>query len=260
MGLRDTSRRPIECGTSRRRARSKSAAGLVSLLTLAVSATGDAPGTSWPAFLLPPETFPASIVASVERVWTAPTLARTIEGPTVGAPYAVYVAFVDSPDVSAAAARFRHLAKYEVEPLAGDAYRAEDGAGARGTYRVLAREPRRRVILSHGEYSGPLIGAISGSALSVLDLEPDHDGADSVGQHLTVYVRIDNAVAAAVARLLVFLFGGIADRKLAAGLTVTAKVTEWAVEHPADFCAWLAQTPLDPARQARILAVLPPCR
>src|SRR5439155_243252 len=77
---------------------------------------------------------------------------------------------------------------------------------------------------------------------------------------LTAYVRIDNRVAAAIAKLLVPLFGYLADRKLVEGIRVSAAIAEWAVEQPAEFCAWLAQEPLGPERRARILAALLPCR
>ena len=79
-------------------------------------------------------------------------------------------------------------------------------------------------------------------------------------QTLTAYVRIDNRVAAAIAKLLVPLFGYLADRKLVEGIRVSAAIAEWAVEQPAEFCAWLAQEPLGPERRARILAALLPCR
>ena len=73
-------------------------------------------------------------------------------------------------------------------------------------------------------------------------------------------MRIDNRLAAAIARLLIPLFGYLADRKLAEGIGVSAVVAEWAVEEPAAFCAWLEQEPLRPERRARILAALPSCR
>ena len=77
--------------------------------------------------------------------------------------------------------------------------------------RVLRREPRRRIILSQGQQPGQILGTISGSALTVLDLEPR---ADRVNSRLTAYVRIDNRFAAALTRMLVASFGFLADRKL----------------------------------------------
>jgi hypothetical protein len=197
------------------------------------------------------------VVSTVERVWSAPTIERTVKGRTVRAPFAVYVAFVDSPDVTAAAGRFRKLARYEVEPLDDDRYLADDHDGAFGVYRVLVREPYRRVMVSWGQHSGHILGVIRGSALTELELTPR---SDAVEQTLTAYVRIDNRLAATIARILIPLFGYLADRKLAEGIELSAAVAEWAVEEPEAFCAWLEQEPLRADRRARILTALPSCR
>lgn len=227
------------------------------VVVLAAAVGGDGPTEAWPPFLPPAESLPAELVAAVERVWREPTLSRTVRGRPARVPFDVYVAFVDSPEVTAAAARFRQLARYEVRALGDDAYEADDGDGARGVYRVLVREATRRVMLSRGEHSGLLLGAIRGSALTVLALEPrDRE----VAQTVTAYVRIDNRVAAALARLLVAVFGFIADRKLAETFTVSAAVAEWAVERPDEFCPWLDAEPLPTERREAIRGVLLPCR
>ncbi len=223
------------------------------LVILATGASGQ-PAALWPAFLEPRDAFSADVVATIEHVWNESTFTRTVHS-GVYVPFAVYAAFVDTPDVTAAAARFRKSARYEVTPLGNERYLADDGDGARGQYQVLRREPKRRVILSWGQHSG-LLGTVKGSALSVLDLEPQGNAVD---QTLTVYVRIENRVAAGLARLLIVLFGGIADRKLSEGFRVTAGVAEWAVDRPDEFCAWLTQEPLRQERRERILVVLRSC-
>ncbi len=230
---------------------------LVLLLGLTAVATGQPLTPAWPKFLVSRDAFPPDVVSAVEHVWSEPTLRRTVQGPPARAPFDAYLAFVDTPDVTAAAARFRKLARYEVEPLDDDRYVADDRNGARGMYRVLVREPNRRVMVSWGQHAGSILGTIRGSALTVLDLTT-HD--DAVEQTLTAYVRIDNRVAAAIAKLLVPLFGYLADRKLVEGIRVSAAIAEWAVEQPAEFCAWLAKEPLGRERRARILAALLPCR
>jgi hypothetical protein len=228
----------------------------VLLLGLTTVATG-APSPPWPPFLTARDGFPPDVVSSVERVWSELTLYRTVKARPARAPFEVYLAFVDTPDVTAAAARFRKLARYEVEPLDDDRYVADDRDGAHGVYRVLLREPTRRVMISWGQHAGRVLGTVSGSALTILDFTQH---ADAVEPTLTAYVRIDNRVAAAIARLLASLFGYLADRKLADTIDVSAGVAEWAVAQPEEFCAWLTQEPLRPARRGRILAVLPGCR
>ena len=225
------------------------------LLTLATSA-GGAPAGLWPSFLGSHHAFSPEVSAVVERVWSEPTLSRTVNGPRAHVPIDVYVAFVDVPEVTAAAARFRRLAKYEVQVLDDDHYRANDGEGARGHYQILRRQPCQRVIFSQGEHAGPILGTIKGSALTILDLEPRGDAVDLT---LTAYVYIDDPVAAALAQLLIKIFGLLADHKLTEALRVTAGVAEWAVDRSGGFCEWLAREPLQPVRRNRILAALPVC-
>jgi hypothetical protein len=107
-----------------------------------------------------------------------------------------------------------------------------------------------------GEYTGPMLGTITGSALTVLDLE---SRGDVVDPKLTAYVYIDDPVAAVLARLLMATFWRLADRKMAEALRVTAGVAEWAVDRSGGFCEWLAREPLPSVQRSRILAVLPAC-
>lgn len=136
------------------------------------------------------------------------------------------------PEVTAAAARFRNIASYHIQPLDDDRNRADDGAGARGFSQVLHRDGLRRVVLSRGEHTGAMLGTISGSALTVIDAGAD---GDRVQPLLTAYVRIDDRVAASLAQILIASFGFLADYKLAEGLRVTKAVAEWAIDPSGGF-------------------------
>jgi hypothetical protein len=232
--------------------------GLFAAATLVLALAADSEGAAvapWPPVLGARAAFSSEVSAAVERVWDQPTLSRTVNGPTVRVPIQLYIAFIDAPDVTAAAARFKRLASYHIQPLDGDRYRADDGDGARGFSHVLRRDGRRRVILSRGEHTGPILGRISGSAL-VLDLATD---GDLVQPSLTAYVRIDDRIAASLAQLFVPRFGFLADRKLAEGLHVTKAVAEWAVDPSGGFCEWLVREPLPAASRARVMAAAPAC-
>ena len=230
------------------------AAALV-LLFLAASISG-ATGTPWPALLGPREGFPSEVSTAVERVWMEPTLRRTITGSPARVPLDVYEAFVDAPDVTAAAARFAGIRTFDIHALDDDSYWGDDGDGARFVARVLRREPRRRVLLSEGQLVNPLLGTITTSVLTVLDLE-SQDG--EVSPRLTAYMYIAKGGGATLARLLVPTFGFIADRKLGEGVRATSAVVAWAVERSDGFCDWLAHEPIPPVQRDRILAALPTC-
>lgn len=231
--------------------RSGIAAGL-----LALAAWAEESRLPWPGFLPPRGTFPTDLVAAVERTWTEWTLSRTIQGRPARAPLDLYAALIDAPDVTAAAARHRMLARHAVRHVRDDLYEAEDRQGSRGFYQILVRERDRRVIFSWGEHSGSLLGTIRGDAITVLTLEPR---GQEIAQELTAYVRIENRVAATLARALIVIFGGVADRRLSEGFAVAAQVAEWAVAEPDEFCGWLNRSALPRERWAPI-ARLPACR
>jgi hypothetical protein len=220
-----------------------------------VARTGSA--AAWPPFLPPRGEFSAEIVESVERVWADPTLTRSVEGEPVAVPLETYRAFVDAAEVTAAAAQHLGIARHQVHLQSDGWYAADDRDGAVGRYRVLSRDDGRRVILSIGRHTSPFLGTIRGRAVTVLRFD---EGAHGVVPRLTAYVRIENRAAAILARVLVSLFGRVADRKLAEGFRITAQVVEWAQRRPAEFCDWLAaMPPADPAAVREVAATLPAC-
>jgi hypothetical protein len=226
------------------------------IVLLCLASISGASGTPWPPLLGSREAFSPEVSTAVERVWIEPTLSRTINGLSARVPLDVYVAFVDTPEVTATAARFRRIRSYEIHALDDDRYLGSDGDGARFLAHVLRREPRRRVVLTQGQQINPVLGTISGSALSVLDLETQEG---KTTPRLTAYVYIANRGAATFARVLVPTFAFIADRKFGEGLRVTAAVAEWAVDRTGGFCDWLAREPIPPVQRDRILATLPTC-
>jgi hypothetical protein len=227
------------------------------LVALVVVLGARAQASAWPPFLPPPDSFPPAVVAGVERVWGEPTLRRSVEGERVPVPQPAYLAFVDAPEVTAAAARHLKLANYEVRRLADGAYEADDHDGARGVYQVLVRQGGRRVVYSRGSHTGIFLGTIRGSALTVMDFEAE---PGATRPRLAAWVLIDNRVAASLARVLIAVFGYLADAKLTEGFKVTGRVAEWAVGHPDEFCAWLEGSSVAPARREPVLTALGRCR
>ncbi|HZP39093.1 MAG TPA: hypothetical protein VFE48_21610 [Methylomirabilota bacterium] len=216
----------------------------VSVLVACGATAAAEPG--WPEFLAGPAAWDPGIVYAVRRVWGEPTLHRRVVGPPAPMPVERYLTLVDLPDVTAAAARDRGLPSPQVRWLGADWYEADDHGGARGVYRVLARDPHRRVILSWGRHTSHFLGDVGGSALSVLTFR-DRDG--ETAQDIEAYVRIDDRAAAALARALSVVFGWLADRKLAEGFGVSVKVARWIQEDPAGFCHWLRGADLPEARR-----------
>ena len=219
-------------------------------------------GEEFPPFLPGASEFPPDVRSEIISVWTDYTLTRGVDGRPARAPLEIYRLFVDNPDVTAADSRHLGLTKYRVEPVGPDQFAADDGEGAKGTYRVLVQEDRRRIMLTRGSHEGAILGRIGGVSLTILsfELRAGADGPPEVAQRVETFVRIDSPVAAFLARLLLPLFSGYADRKIAETFNVTARVSEWAAREPAAFCAWLAGSDGLPARRDVFSSVLPPCR
>lgn len=214
-------------------------------------------GERWPPLLPPRSTLPAALAAEVERVWTRPTITRHVEGERALAPLDLYVELIDTPEIATAAARHLQLARYDVQRLGADRFQVDDGSGARGEYQVLTSERGRRVMFSRGRHTGRLVGTIAGIALTEIQFEA-REG--HVAQRLTAWVVIENRFLAVVARVLVPLFGQVADRKLQEGFRVTARVAEWAAARPVEFCEWLGRQSFAAETRQRVRRAVRGCR
>jgi len=224
------------------------------MLTLAVAAPGSA-ARDWPPFLRASEEYPADVATAVRRLWADATFTRTVSAEPVAVPLAFYLRFVDTPDVTAAAARHLGLTTYDVRVLGGDWYEADDGNRTHGVYHVLVRDGARRVVVSWGTHSGSLLGTIGGSALSRLEFAEDGGQAT---QRLVVNAIIDNGLVAGMTRPVLLLFGWLVDRKLGEAFRTAAAVAEWAQARPDAFCAWL-DTAFADERHGEILKVFGEC-
>jgi hypothetical protein len=233
------------------------ALAFVALLTVCPANAAD----EFPPFLAGASEFPAEVRTEIISVWSDYTLTRVVEGRPARAPLEIYRLFVDHPEVTAAAARHLGLAKYRVRALGPNQFAAEDGEGAQGTYRVLLKDDRRRIILSRGRYEGRILSVI-GASLTILSFEPraGEGGVPAVSQRVESFVQIENPVAAFFARLLLPFFSGYADRKLTETFNVTAEVSEWAVRNPSAFCAWLASPDGVPASLEAFGPIFVACR
>lgn len=77
-------------------------------------------------------------------------------------------------------------------------------------------------------------------------------GFEHLGRRdLRVKLVIENRVAATVARVLIVLLGGIADRRLREAFASAGQIAEGAADRPEEFCEWLGGAPIPPERGAR---------
>ena len=236
-------------------------AGLLTATSLLVLGAGTVQAADFPPFLPELERFPAEIRNEITSIWTGHTLTRAVSGEPARAPLELFQLFVDLPEVTAAAARHLGLVQYRVRQLRPDHYEAEDGEGARGTYRVLVRETHRRVMLTRGSHASRILGRVTGASLTILDFVPETgtDGDPQISQRVETFVRIDNRLTAFIARILLPFFSSYADRKIAETFNVTARVSAWAHGEPTTFCVWLANQPEGVRHRAEFAPLLAPC-
>ena len=84
-------------------------AAVAYLLVLTPSA-GGVPARPWRSLLGSTEVLAPEVSAAIERVLAAPTLERQVHARSARTPLDVYLAFLDAPELTAAAARFLKLA------------------------------------------------------------------------------------------------------------------------------------------------------
>lgn len=198
-----------------------------------------------PPFLGNPETLAPEVRGEVAAIWTRRTVTRTVTGQPARVPIELYQLVVDLPEVTAAAGEHLGAGRYRVARRGPDFFDVADAEGATGTYRVIVKRPGERVLLAHVHRRARLLGDVRGATITRLTFgeSRDDDGRPVVTQRIETVARIDHRVAAFIARVLVPLFPGYADRKVAEVFTIAARVATWSVDDGPGFCRWLATQP-----------------
>src|SRR4029453_14441357 len=103
----------------------------------------------------------------------------------------------DPPDFAADVARVLREGKYRVRRV-GDLYEADDGRGVRGLMKPILSEDGRRLFYLEGRYDPPLLPAMSGRVVIMLDSE-HLDGPDGVtycAMKFSGFLKLDSVGAA----------------------------------------------------------------
>lgn len=207
--------------------------GLLALLCLLSGQSLDAQETSWPSFL--PARAEVRNAELVEEVWKGRTFERHLNAPPLHVPIVAYVALIDSPDILAAAARYRGITDESAEEVNGSRFELRSPDGSRASYRVIWSQPNRRVILSQG--SRVVFGlTVSAAVVGVLTIS---NLRGPIQQDLRVFVRMDNPVLSFLTRAVRLILPSIADKELLRGFQLAHEVAEWAWWDRQGFCTWL---------------------
>lgn len=147
----------------------------------------------------------------------------------------VYEYLLNHLDFTSQLARILDLSDYVIEQTGDDTYEATTPKGGWAHLQVVYADGNKRVVLAQGRY---------GRAVVVLQYASfNRDGDSYMVNDLYGYVRADNPIL----NLLLALFGGVLDHRVAEILTSVAELSERAYRTPASFSQELARhTELNP--------------
>ena len=134
---------------------------------------------------------------------------------------------MDRPPFAATLARHLHppMERYHITDKGNGLYEVDDLGALRGSVRLIARGPERRVYFVEGQFrSLAHLLKLSGSMVFTLEYRERWEGNESyVEVDPQLFLRLDNIVAHGILKVLAPLLHGIIDRRVA-NLTAAAQI------------------------------------
>jgi len=179
----------------------------------------------------------------VRDVVRGAALAREVRDITFRSRKPVFDYLLDNPDFAAEVARVLRQGKYRIRRV-GDGFEADDGHGGHGTMRFLLNEEGRRLYYLQGKYDPPLLPTLTGRLVILLDAE-HVDGPDGVtycAMKFAGYLKLDNAMADAAARVIQMFSEDQVDKRVRRFFGHVAAVSRRAYNDPEGLAELLATT------------------
>jgi hypothetical protein len=200
----------------------------------------------------------------VREVVKGAAVAREVRDITFRSHKPVFDFLLDHPDFAADVARVLREGKYRVRRV-GDLYEADDGRGVRGLMKPILSEDGRRLFYLEGRYDPPLLPAMSGRVVIMLDSE-HLDGPDGVtycAMKFSGFLKLDSVVADTLARVMQVFSEDQMDRRVRRFFNHVAAVSRRAYDDPeglAELLAGRAELPADRVAAFRelLLVSVPP--
>jgi hypothetical protein len=134
---------------------------------------------------------------------------------------------MDRPPLAATLARHLHppLERYQISDKGNGRYDVADMGALRGSIRLIARAPERRIYLVEGEFrSLAHLLRLTGSMVFTLEYRERWEGNESyVEVEPQLFVRLNNVVAHGILKVLAPLIHGVIDRRVE-GLTAATQI------------------------------------
>ncbi|MFB3816672.1 MAG: hypothetical protein ACE147_03310 [Candidatus Methylomirabilales bacterium] len=175
-----------------------------------------------------------------------PTLVRALAPVRFASTLQTTEWLLDHPPLAAALARHLHppLERYHLQALGSGRYDVNDQGALRGTLRLVAAAPARRVYLCEGRFrSLAHILTLNGTMVFTLEYRQLRDGSQPLMEVTpALYLRLDNVLAHGLVKVLGPLLHGVIDRRVAsltaATLIVGERITRDAAGLYREMAAW----------------------
>ena len=165
----------------------------------------------------------------VKEVLYKPTLYRVAELPGLPVGRDAYEFLLDRPNLSLALARLvdGRMDKYKVEVRPDGSARVHDRDVLVGDMDVVSRTPSQRIYYISGYWDFMLGIRFNGRMVLVSDYtERPGSGGRQVDSRTRGYIRVDNALVGIIARMIVYIFPGKVDARIARFAGAVRKVAE----------------------------------
>ena len=173
---------------------------IVALLAAPVASLGA--GAAVPPFVVP-SNLPADETQRLRTVADAATVRGRVTGESFVIAADLFEYLVDHPEFASEVIRAFAKGRYRTWRDQDNLW-ADDGGGAVGRLWLVHAGPQQRVFYLDGNYKPPILPAIKGRIVVVLDYpsEPAPDGKRLFTPMLTAYLKIDNIVVETASRIL----------------------------------------------------------
>jgi len=162
------------------------------------------------------------------------TLARQLQTVRIIGTLKITNWILDRPPLAATLARHLHppLERYHITEQGDGLYAVDDMGSLRGSVRLVARAPERRIYFVEGQFrSLAHILTLSGSMVFTLTVREHWEGNESyVEVDPQLFVRLDNVLVHGILKILAPLIHGVIDRRVenltAAAQAVSQRLTQ----------------------------------
>ena len=201
------------------------------------------------AFSLPQQ-IPPTERGKLEQVIDNAFVATRMEAEPYPARPEIFEFLLDHPEFATHVTRALKVARYRIWRTPEGLF-LDDGWGTQGHFEVVHTEAGMRVMYARGRYDPPLLPAIQGQAVVVMEygFRPTGERHTIVATTITGYVKLENRFLRIVGTLVNPLAQAKADREARQLLKVFARVSRAIDERPDEVYEAVRQRPDVPQQE-----------